>query len=119
MNLNRAGTLVIASVLASASACADANAQSSYTLYGSIDESIGYVTNTKGGRAAVMGPIAVPDQFGFKGSEDLGGGTNAIFRLKNGYFSNTGSFTTAALPSLAPSSTSSQASLRFGVQHFF
>ncbi|MFM0667112.1 porin [Paraburkholderia sediminicola] len=95
MSLHKAGTLVIASVLASA--CADANAQSSYTLYGSIDESIGYVTNTKGGHAVVMGPIAVPDQFGFKGSEDLGGGTSAIFRLENGYFSNTGSFATAGV----------------------
>ncbi|SAL68824.1 porin [Caballeronia udeis] len=65
---------------------------SSLTLYGSIDEGIGYVSNQNGGKAVVMGPIAVPDKFGFVGSEDLGGGLSAIFKLENGYFSNTGRF---------------------------
>ncbi|WP_063786807.1 porin [Caballeronia cordobensis] len=74
--------------------CDGVHAQSSLTLYGSIDEGVGYVTNMKGSPGTVMGPISVPDQFGLKGVEDLGGGTSAIFRLENGYFSNTGNFAT-------------------------
>ncbi|MGU7768630.1 porin [Burkholderia sp. MR1-5-21] len=75
----------------------NAHAQSSYTLYGSIDEGVGYVSNMKGGHAVVTGPIAVPDKFGLKGAEDLGGGTRAIFQLENGYFSNTGSLAAAGI----------------------
>lgn len=79
-----------------AGSCAPvAHAQSSMTFYGSIDESVGYVSNEKGGSATVMGPIAVPDQFGFKGAEDLGGGLKAIFQLENGFFSNTGALAAA------------------------
>lgn len=94
MNAIRKGMLIAVGVLASQ---ASAYAQSSLTLYGSVDEGVGYVTNTKGGRAVVTGPIAVPDQFGFKGAEDLGGGTRALFRLENGYFSNTGAFASAGV----------------------
>lgn len=72
-------------------------AQSSLTLYGSIDEGIGYVSNVKGGTAWVMGPITVPDQFGFKGVEDLGGGTKAIFQFENGFFSNTGALASSGV----------------------
>ncbi|MGF6508499.1 putative porin [Paraburkholderia sp. 32] len=74
-----------------------AHAQSSVTLYGSIDEGVGYVTNAKGSSQVVMGPISVPDQFGFKGSEDLGGGSKAVFQLENGFFSNTGAFATSGV----------------------
>ncbi|WP_188131032.1 porin [Paraburkholderia panacisoli] len=72
-------------------------AQSSMTLYGSIDEGVGYVTNVKGGSQTVMGPISVPDQFGFKGSDDLGGGLKALFQLENGFFSNTGAFAASGI----------------------
>ncbi|MGF6439527.1 porin [Paraburkholderia youngii] len=76
-------------------AASPAHAQSSITLYGSIDESVGYVSNAKGSSQVLMGPISVPDQFGFKGAEDLGGGTKAVFQLENGFFSNTGAFATS------------------------
>lgn len=72
-------------------------AQSSVTLYGSIDESVGYVTNAKGSSQTVMGPISVPDQFGFKGVEDIGGGLKAIFQLESGFFSNTGAFASSGV----------------------
>lgn len=65
---------------------------SAVTLYGSIDEGITYVNNQAGGAAWMTGVVAVPDKFGFKGTEDLGGGTSAIFQLENGFFSNTGTF---------------------------
>ncbi|WP_321896954.1 porin [Burkholderia cepacia] len=74
-----------------------AHAQSSVTLYGSIDEGVGYVTNAKGGSQVLMGPISVPDQFGVKGAEDLGGGLKAVFQLENGFFSSTGAFATSGV----------------------
>jgi predicted porin len=74
-----------------------ASAQSNLTFYGSIDEGIGYVSNERGSSAVVMGPISVPDQFGFKGVEDLGGGIKTIFQLENGFFSNTGTLASSGV----------------------
>ncbi|WP_347557631.1 porin [Robbsia sp. KACC 23696] len=71
-------------------------ADSTVTLYGSIDEGITYISNQAGKRAWTMGVVAVPDKFGLKGTEDLGGGLSAIFQLENGYFSNTGTSAIAA-----------------------
>lgn len=45
---------------------------SNLTLYGSIDEGIGYVSNQNGGKAVVMGPIAVPDKFASLARKILG-----------------------------------------------
>ncbi|MBK5123785.1 porin [Burkholderia sp. R-69980] len=86
-----------ATVLLNSLVSVPAHAQSSVTLYGSIDEGVGYVTNEKGHSATVTGPISVPDQFGFKGGEDLGGGLKAIFQLENGFFSNTGALATSGV----------------------
>ncbi|PLZ00243.1 porin [Burkholderia sp. WAC0059] len=71
------------------------HAQSSVTLYGSLDEGITYNTNAKGNGTATVGPVAVPDFFGLKGAEDLGGGLKAIFALQDGFLSNTGAGTIA------------------------
>jgi len=73
-------------------ASSSVHAQNSVTLYGSIDEGVGYVSNEKGGSAVVTGPISVPDQFGFKGVEALSSSLKVIFQLENGFFSNTGAF---------------------------
>ncbi|BAO94097.1 porin [Caballeronia insecticola] len=68
-----------------------ANATSSVTLYGVLDDSLLYVSNagghsnfqmSSGGRGS--------SKWGMLGSEDLGGGTQAIFRLENGFDTNTG-----------------------------
>lgn len=72
-----------------------AHAQSSVTLYGSIDEGITYNTNAKGSGTALVGPVAVPDFFGLRGSEDLGSQLKAVFALQNGFLSNTGAGTIA------------------------
>lgn len=72
-----------------------AHAQSSVTLYGSIDEGITYTTNAQGHGTATVGPVAVPDFFGLRGTEDIGGGSRAIFALQNGFRSNTGQGTIA------------------------
>jgi predicted porin len=66
------------------------HAQSSVQLYGSLDEGVTYVNNEHGGHAAVVGPVAVPDFLGFRGSEDLGGGLKAIFRLETAFNTATG-----------------------------
>lgn len=62
-----------------------AHAQSSVTLYGRIDNGLQYETGLPTGHqlSAESGNF-VPSDFGMKGSEDLGGGTQAIFKLEAG-----------------------------------
>ncbi|NYH98915.1 porin [Cupriavidus plantarum] len=61
-------------------------AQGSVTLYGVIDEGINY-TNNVGGHSQVAMASGFPhgSRWGLKGSEDLGGGTQALFLLENGF----------------------------------
>jgi predicted porin len=66
-----------------------ASAQSSVTLYGVIDEGIDYVNNS-GGHALWRMRDGTYDgmygsRWGLKGSEDLGGGLSAIFKLEAGF----------------------------------
>jgi predicted porin len=65
---------------------APAFAQNSVTLYGIIDAGLTYVNNA-GGHAkwAMQSGILQGSRWGLKGSEDLGGGTKAIFQLENGF----------------------------------
>lgn len=68
-----------------------AHAQSSVTLYGIIDEGIDYISNVNG--KSFVGLIAGEtsgSRWGLRGSEDLGGGLSAVFRLENGFNPNTG-----------------------------
>ena len=81
--------------LVCASFVAAAHAQGSVTLYGSIDEGVTYNTNAKGSGSALAGPVAVPDFFGLRGSEDLGNQLKAVFALQDGFLSNTGAGTIA------------------------
>ncbi|MGF6772287.1 putative porin [Paraburkholderia sp. GAS199] len=68
-----------------------AMAQSSITLYGLIDEGLNYTSNTGGHSNVQMeSGFAQGSRWGLKGSEDLGGGTKAIFQLENGFDVNTG-----------------------------
>lgn len=71
-------------------ACA-AHAQSSVTLYGLIDEGLDFTSNAGGHPAwqMVSGNTA-GSRFGIKGSEDLGGGLDAIFQLENAFDLNSG-----------------------------
>ncbi|QCP53351.1 porin [Trinickia violacea] len=79
-------------------ATAPAFAQSTVTLYGVVDNGIGYQNNastlgsTSGGKSAVkmVSGVWLGDRIGFKGSEDLGGGTKAIFQLEEGFSGATG-----------------------------
>ncbi|WP_454875094.1 porin [Paraburkholderia xenovorans] len=93
--------MLVAIAIAGTAASA-ANAQSSVTLYGLIDEGFNYVSSVQTGRAG--GALAGKHQYamsdgatgiggsrwGLRGSEDLGGGLRAIFTLENGFNINTG-----------------------------
>ncbi|HTH60727.1 MAG TPA: porin [Paraburkholderia sp.] len=68
-----------------------AHAQSSVTLYGTLDAGIVYVNNVQGSHAWVLGTSALsPTSFGLRGVEDLGGGLKAIFNLESGFNLNNG-----------------------------
>jgi len=72
---------------------AGAYAQSSVTLYGSLDAGIGYV-NKVGGEplwAQTSGALS-NTYFGLRGAEDLGGGNRAIFKLESGFNIGNGAF---------------------------
>lgn len=79
-----------------ASIAGAAQAQSSVTLYGVIDAGVSYVSRVKdsnGGssRAFQYGDgVASGSRWGLRGTEDLGGGLNAIFVLESGFNSGTG-----------------------------
>ncbi|MFL9867228.1 porin [Paraburkholderia fungorum] len=86
-------------------ASAAAHAQSTVTLYGLIDDGLTFVSNQGGHQAYRMDDsISQGDRFGFKGTEDLGGGFKAIFNLEGGFNPNTGA--------------SRQGGLEFGRQAF-
>lgn len=69
-----------------------AHAQSSVTLYGLIDTGLVY-TNNQGGHSNWQENSSSTENtvFGLKGSEDLGGGLHAIFKLEQGFNLNNGS----------------------------
>ncbi|MEI6003231.1 porin, partial [Paraburkholderia bengalensis] len=91
--------LVIGASLATA---APAFAQSSVTLYGIVDNGIGYQSSsttlgsTSGGHSAfkMITGVWAGSRFGLKGAEDLGGGTKAIFTLEEGFSANSGAMST-------------------------
>lgn len=88
-----------AAALAAGLAAGAAQAQTSVTLYGVVDTGIGYQSNqapalgaTSGGKSStkMINGIWAGSRFGLKGSEELGGGTKAIFTLEEGFNSANG-----------------------------
>jgi len=72
----------------------EAQAQSSVTLYGTLDEAAVYFNNAGHGSVVQMqGGDLDANRWGLKGQEDLGGGLKAIFTLENGFEVNTGQLT--------------------------
>jgi predicted porin len=81
--------------LAALGAAGVAHAQSSVTLYGTIDTSITYVNHASGSSSLwALGNSSNGNlsgsRWGLKGAEDLGGGLKAIFQLENGFNPSTG-----------------------------
>jgi predicted porin len=63
-----------------------AQAQNSVTLYGVIDAGLTYVNNDAGKSLfAMQSGVTQGSRWGLKGSEDLGGGLQAVFRVENGF----------------------------------
>jgi predicted porin len=78
-------------------AAAPAFADSNVTLYGSIDYGYlirdgnsGLTGNPAKPKEEFASGVSVPNRVGFKGSEDLGNGTKAIFELEMGFIADTG-----------------------------
>lgn len=69
-----------------------AQAQSSITLYGLIDQAVRYTThaNKAGDSTIQLANGASESHWGLKGTEDLGDGTQAIFQLEDRFFPNNG-----------------------------
>ncbi|MES2263989.1 MAG: porin [Pseudomonadota bacterium] len=68
-----------------------AHAQSNVTFYGSIDSGPTYVSNVRGKSVQLLDDgVLQADRFGLRGSEDLGGGTRAVFNLEGGFVTSTG-----------------------------
>lgn len=85
-------TLIIAGVMGAFAI--NAHAQSSVTLYGTLDAGLVYSNNQGGHSNWQQGSGTVSDTyFGLRGSEDLGGGLHAIFTLEDGFNLNNGQFT--------------------------
>jgi len=69
-----------------------AHAQSSVTLYGLIDEGLSFYSNQGGNRNYLAASSVMQgSRWGLLGTEDLGGGLKATFRLESGYDLNNGS----------------------------
>lgn len=82
-NLNKSKIFLAAGLLF---ASAGAFAQSSVTLFGSLDEGLNYTNNVGGKHAFQMASIdLVTSRWGLKGTEDLGGGLHALFDLESGF----------------------------------
>lgn len=96
---------IAAAIALTGGAAGSAFAQSSVTLYGNIDMSIGYQNNqttvgsTSNGHAVTKmnSGIWSGSRFGFKGNEDLGGGTSAQFVLEQGFSGDTGAQSVSGL----------------------
>ena len=83
-------------------AAAGAHAQSSVTLYGIVDLGVDYANNVASGSNGKLVPgtgsklvqmqsgVPAGSRWGLRGSEDLGGGYSAIFRLESGFNAATG-----------------------------
>ncbi|CAE6729798.1 hypothetical protein R69927_01755 [Paraburkholderia domus] len=80
-------------LLSATLAATGAHAQSSMTLFGLIDTGITYVSNQAGNHNVKMDDgVNGPNLWGFKGVEDLGGGTKAIFELVDQFQVDNGQF---------------------------
>jgi predicted porin len=74
--------------LAIATLCATgvSHAQSSVTLYGVVDSGLTFTSNARGSHLYNMNSgTENPNRWGLTGTEDLGGGLAAIFRLEGGF----------------------------------
>lgn len=67
-----------------------AQAQSSVTLFGTVDVGVSHVRTEIGSKTGLSHSGANISRYGFRGVEDLGGGLNASFWLEAGFSPDTG-----------------------------
>lgn len=110
----------IALLISSGLAVGAAHAQSSVVLFGAVDTSVRYISYSGKGSAVTMGSFGnSPSMIGFLGTEDLGGGLQAVFRLEAAYVPATGQSATGAfgLPFFNRSSWVGLKSSKYGEVH--
>lgn len=83
--------LACAAALPVLSTASLAFAQSSVTLYGVVDASIQSAHTGTGNTTRLDSSAVAPSRIGFQGTEDLGDGLAAVFRLENGFNVDNGS----------------------------
>jgi hypothetical protein len=92
MNLKRIAVLIV--VALELGLAGQAHAQSSVTLYGILDEFVGYQSTKVAGKSTTLVALGnngeLTSRWGIRGSEDLGGGYHAIFDLESGFDPGTG-----------------------------
>ena len=77
---------------------ASAHAQSSVTMYGILDAGVTYFSNVGGhSNFSQTNGVDFPSLVGFTGTEDLGGGNHAIFKLETAIKLNNGAAVTPGL----------------------
>ena len=83
--------IICGSALLLVATCGYVHAQSSVTIYGVIDAGVTYFNNLNGFKTVVAQDGSIQaNRLGFRGTEDLGGGTSAVFVLENGFNLGTG-----------------------------
>jgi len=88
---SRALNLIAAAALACVAGTAAAQASSSVTFYGTIDEYAGYFRSSSGtSLKGLYDGAFLRTRWGFRGVEDLGGGLTAKFQLEGGINADTG-----------------------------
>ncbi|MGN6315591.1 porin [Trinickia sp.] len=81
----------LALIAALSAASCGAYAQSNVTLYGILDEGLGFVSNSGGKHLYSMSSGNMQgNRWGLRGTEDLGGNLKAIFVIENGFDPSTG-----------------------------
>jgi predicted porin len=98
----RSAIYACAAVVSIVPACAEADSTSSLpigtstvTIYGLLDQGVEYVNNVANGKKGTTNAFRTGDgtatsYFGIRGTEDLGGGTKALFDLQGGIQPNDG-----------------------------
>ncbi len=91
--LHRRKASLLAAIMSTATLYSvSAAAQSSVTLFGLVDEGIRYTTHAdpQGDSRVQIANGANESTWGFRGAEDIGGGTKVVFQFENRFFPNSG-----------------------------
>ena len=103
--------LTLSASLALLAVAGTAQAQSTVTLYGIVDDGFNWTSNAGGHNLYNMSSgVLQASRWGLRGKEDLGGGLAAVFVLENGFDPNNGS--------LAQKNRGSTQGLMFGCQAY-